>query len=164
MGRGVAQACEGRSFNVGLLGVALRVTCGSFRAAYEVSPRFPQPSARGRSRAAGSGRCARFCSRPRWPRPKNGHPLSVPDFCRKYDLTRPELGGPPPPARFRRWPGRSQDRPKASSILFFVLPRNSRRNCSLPPLRTYKAPSIACWAMRVSYVWQDCYAAGEKNF
>jgi hypothetical protein len=78
---------EGRSFNVALVGAALRVACGSFPAAYGVSERFPRPLARGRSHAASSGRFARSYSRPRWSRPINGLPSSFPGFCRKYDLT-----------------------------------------------------------------------------
>jgi len=78
---------EGRSFNVVLVGAALRVACGSFPAAYGVSRRFPRPLARGQSHAASSGRFVRFYSRPRWSRPINGLPSSFPDFCRKYDLT-----------------------------------------------------------------------------
>jgi hypothetical protein len=67
------------------VGVAARVTCGSFRAGYEVSRRFPQPWARGPLRAASSGRCVRSYSMPRWSRPINGLPSSFPDFWGKYD-------------------------------------------------------------------------------
>ena len=96
---------EGRSFNVVLVGAALRVACGSFPAAYGVSRRFPRPLARGQSHAASSGRFVRFYSRPRWSRPINGLPSSFPDFCRKYDLTSADqqhIGSPPAAAFIRR--------------------------------------------------------------
>jgi hypothetical protein len=75
------------SFDVALVGVVVRVTCGLFLARCELSRRFPGPSARGPSHAASSGRFVRSYSRPRWSRPINGLPSSFPDFYRKYDLT-----------------------------------------------------------------------------
>jgi hypothetical protein len=87
-----------RSFNVAGVSASLRVTYGSFWAVYRVCRRFHPASARGRSRAAGSCRCAGFCPRPRWSRLINGLPSPFPD----HRILHPERFGVPDDA-----PGRA---------------------------------------------------------
>jgi hypothetical protein len=77
----------------------LRIVSGGIRSLPAISS---GASARGRSRGASSGRCARFCSRPQWSRLINCLPSSFPHRSCKYDLTRREQQASRPPRAGRR--------------------------------------------------------------